>query len=137
MRGGTVAEQDGQLTVTRRYFSSPRFDEDLIRRIAFSLSNLGETVVHNAHLYQSGYITEEQSAISGRLERAAWTQHLSVEDARLFRNWARTKGIQFIEEADAWLGQRELPKHAWSADGGRALGIGVYYFEDRESDLTA
>jgi hypothetical protein len=130
VRSGTVTEELGLLVVTRRFFSSPRFDEDLIRRIAFSLSNLGETLVHNVQLYQNTTISDEQSATSGRLERAAWTQHLSQEHARQFRVWIRDKGIRFIEDADAWLGAHELPRNVWDSKRTCRLGIGVYYFEE-------
>jgi hypothetical protein len=129
-RSGAVTEELGFLVVTRRFSSSPRFDEDLIRRIAFSLSNLGETLVHNVQLYQNTAISDEQSATSGRLERAAWTQHLNEENARHFRIWIRDKGIRFIEDADAWLGAHELPRNVWDSERTRRLGIGIYYFEE-------
>ncbi len=126
-----IISEDGEFVSARqRFFSSAHFDTDLVRRIAFSLANLGETVVHNVKLYHLSDVSKEMSETLGRLERAAWTQHLKAEDVERFKRWIRQRAIIFVEEADDWLGQHELPKSEWKRTAPRSVGIGVYYFEE-------
>lgn len=127
-RAGTVEEIDGLLVVKQRYFVSAAFDEDLINRITFALTNLGSTVVHNAELYHAQGSNAPMTA--GRLERSAWTERLSEADRIEFRAWVRLQGAKFVEDANQWLGERELPKEAWKSHPPRTLGVGVYYFEE-------
>lgn len=127
-RAGTIEDSDGLLVVKQRYFVSAAFDEDLINRITFALTNLGSTVVHNAELYHAR--GTNAPATAGRLERSAWTERLSEADQAQFRAWVRQQGAKFVEDANQWLGERELPKAAWQAHTPRTVGVGVYYFEE-------
>jgi len=132
-RGGIVDEQDGVLLVQGRIHLPLNFDEDLIRRITFSMSNLNATVAFNAQLFaRKSETTDQTTAILGKFERSAWTDRLSVESVPMFRDYVRQEGNRFLEEADAWIGEREIPRRAWPSHEPRILGVGVYYFEEDE-----
>jgi hypothetical protein len=129
-RAGTVSESDGGLlTVQQRYFHSTYFDEDFVRRIAFSLENLATTVVHNARLHREANFDERMNVRFGRFERCAWTEHLGDEATEAFKVWARQEGSRFIERVDSWLGEHELPRERWN-EPPKSVGVGVYYFEE-------
>lgn len=130
-RVATIRElPDGLLLPDRRYFYSPQFDTDFIKRIAFSLANLSSTVVHNAELFRHSTISEADNDRLGRFERCAWTEYMPVEAQNAFRAWVRTEGVQFIERADQWIGENEYQKQDWSVSNRRSIGVGVYYFEE-------
>jgi hypothetical protein len=126
IRAGTVKEIDGGLFVCERWFRPARFDEDFVHRIAFSLENLGATIVHNAGLYQQ---RGSASPEVGRFERIAWTEQLSDDAREAFRSRVRRDGERFIDDAIDWIGKNELPRSEWT-DAPRALGVGLYYFEE-------
>jgi hypothetical protein len=131
-RDGAVKETtDGLLSVRARWFRPAYFDEDFVRRIAFSLEHLGTTIVHNAALYQRPGFSKEVAAELGRFERLAWSERLDDAKIQLFRQWVRTEGAQFIEDADHWIGKNEPPLDAWTANG-RTVGVGIYYFEEND-----
>jgi hypothetical protein len=128
--GVAIEDADGGLTALSRYFHSTNFDEDFIRRIAFSLQNLASTVVHNAELHQDPAFDEAMNVRLGRFERCAWAEHIGDLGREQFRIWARQEGARFIERVDSWLGEHEMPEKEWESTPGRTVGVGVYYFEE-------
>jgi len=126
-RAGTVIEdRDRDLTVRERYFYPAAFHEDFVRNAAFALTNLGNTLVHNATL-----VGNENAIRQGRFERFAWTQYLTTESAVAFKSWVRVEGTSFIERADDWIGKKEV-RHRDRRVENRTVGVGVYYFEEEE-----
>jgi hypothetical protein len=129
-RDGAVDETpEGLLAVRARWFRPTYFDEDFVRRIAFSLQNLGATIVHNAGMYQRPEFTKRSAAELGRFERLAWSERLDDEKIQLFKTWVQLEGARFIENADHWIGTNELAVDSWTAEG-RAVGVGIYFFEE-------
>jgi hypothetical protein len=51
----------------------------------------------------------------------------------MFREYVRHEGTRFLQEADHWLGQHEIPRHAWPSHTPKILGVGLYYFEEDEA----
>jgi hypothetical protein len=129
IRAGTVAEDaSGLLVVQERYFYPAAFNEDFMRNAAFALKNLGETLVHNAQL--AGDETSPAPIRHGRFERFAWTDRLNEPAIEEFKQWVRSEGTRFIEQADDWIGKHEIA----GADTGnrRTAGVGLYYFQEDE-----
>ena len=132
-RAGTIRQlPNGLLIPDRRYFYSSQFDSDFVKRIAFSLSNLCSTVVHNAELNKDSLLTEQDNDRFGRFERCAWTERMSPEAIEAFRTWVRSEGTRFVERADTWIGENELQRPDWKDEDRRVVGVGVYYFEEDE-----
>ena len=130
-RAGVIAEDaSGRIVATKRYLHPAEFDEDFVRNIAFSIQNLATTIAHNADLMHTENYSEEINERYGRFERFAWTNHISAETEDAFRAWIRKEGAEFVERADDWLGEKELPRSEWGSHVPRTAGVGVYYFHD-------
>jgi hypothetical protein len=121
---------DGLLSVSQPFFYSRTFNEDSIRVLAFSISNLGSTLVHNAALHQSAQLSQEKRKELGRLERSVWSEHLSAEGVARFKAWVRLAAPRFLEDANHMIGETELPRSERGTEAPRAVGIGLYYFEE-------
>ena len=121
---------DGLLSVIQPYFYSRTFDEDSVRRLAFSIGNLGSTLVYNASLHQRSDLSHEKRTELSRLERGVWSEHLTEEGVARFKAWVDTAAPRFLEEANHLIGENEPPKTKWDATRPRAVGIGVFYYEE-------
>jgi hypothetical protein len=130
-KAGLLAQTaDGLLSVSQSFFYSRVFDQDFIRGLAFSMSNLGSTLVHNAAVHQRTDIPNERKGELGRLERAAWSEHLSEEGVAKFKAWVDDAAPRFLRESNRLIGESELPKSAWGTARPRSVGVSVYYFEE-------
>jgi len=130
-QAGTVTQDsEGLLLPQERFFFATELDEDLIRVICFSLSNLASTVVHNANVRRDSDASSGVCPEHAYLERVAWTEHISPSATLDFRDWVRKEGSRFIEVADSRIGQCELPKNAWADTNQKVVGVGIYYFEE-------
>lgn len=123
-------DAEGLLVVRQLSFYSRRFDEDFIHGIAFSSSNLGWTLAHNAFVHQRMDLSNEEKRLLGRLERVAWSEHLSEEGTARFKKWVDDAAPRFLLESNRRIAENELPRTAWASSRPRATGIGVYYFEE-------
>jgi hypothetical protein len=123
-------DENGQLTVRQPFFYARRFDQDFIRVLAFSASNLGSTLTHNASVHRRSDLSNEEKRQLGRLERAIWSERLTPEGIARFRAWVEEAAPVFLEGANHRIGEFELQKEAWDTHRPRAVGVGVYYFEE-------
>jgi hypothetical protein len=130
LQAGTVEEVDGLLIVRKHFFYPTELDDDFVRRVLFSISNLASTVVHNTRLRRAQGFSEAVNLKDGFLERFAWAEHLSPEATWQFRDWVRREGGRFLENADVHLGENETPRRSWSPENDRFVGVGLYYFEE-------
>jgi hypothetical protein len=128
-------DTDGSLLPRHRFFVPIQLDEDLIRGMFFSLSNLGRTVAHNADLRRSLDFRVDANLDHIFLERVAWTSHISLDAKLAFRKWVREEGARFIDVADSSLGENELPRAAWTAENRGVVGVGIYYFEEEKPSV--
>jgi hypothetical protein len=128
--GVLTQDSDGFLSVSQSFFYSRVFDQDFIRGLAFSMNNLGSTLVHNAAVHQRTDISNDKKRELGRLERAAWSEHLDEEGIAKFKAWVDDVAPQFLRESNRFIGENELPKSAWNSARPRAVGVSVYYFEE-------
>lgn len=128
--GILVEAKDGLLCVTQPYIFARRYDEDLIRNLAFSLGNLGSTLAFNASVHQRAGSADEKKQDRARLERGVWSEHLSKEGAARFKKWVEAAAPTFLEEAYQLIGENELPKSQWPTTTPRAIGVTVFYYEE-------
>jgi Family of unknown function (DUF6502) len=130
-RAGVLTQNpEGLLCVSQSFFYSRVFDRDFIRGIAFSLSNLGATLIHNAAVHQRTDIPNERKRELGRLERTAWSEHLNDEGIARFKAWVDESAPRFLRESNTLIGELEPPKRSWTQDRPRSVGVSVYYFEE-------
>lgn len=128
--GVLVQDATGLLVVRQPYFFSRKFDEDFIHQLAFSMTNLGSTVLHNAIVHQRVELSHETKTELSRLERGVWSEHLGQEGAARFKAWVDVAAPRFLEEANHLIGEAELPRGEWGAMPPRAVGVGVFYYEE-------
>lgn len=130
-RAGVLTQSsEGLISVSQSFFYSRVFDRDFIRGIAFSLSNLGATLTHNAAVHQRTDISNERKRELGRLERAAWSENLSDEGIAKFKAWVDESAPRFLEASNKLIGELEPPKRSWTQHRPRSVGVSVYYFEE-------
>jgi hypothetical protein len=116
----------------RNFFNSADRD-DLMEKVLYSVRNLLETVEFNARSFdQKPSGGRLQSNISPRFERNVWTNKLDQKAAAEFRAWLTEHGQAFLEQADKFIGEREIhePDQVSSKP---ILGLGLYYYEQDPS----
>lgn len=129
--GAAFEDEQGNVTPGGRYFYPDKFDEDFVRNAAYALRNLGNTLVHNAAIWAENDVLDDPSIGRRiRFERWAWTERLTSESIASFKEWVRSEGTGFIEKADDWIGQNEVPKAVQLEAEPKAVGVGLYYFEE-------
>jgi hypothetical protein len=128
--GVLTQNEEGLLVIKQPFFYPRQFDEDFIRGLAFSFGNLGSTLVHNTQVHQRPDLSNEEKRLLGRLERVAWSEHLTEEGVRAFKAWVDDAAPRFLDESNKRIGEHELPLSNWSESRPRAIGLGVYYFEE-------
>lgn len=130
-RAGVLKQdEDGLLLVTQPFFYSRQVDEDFIRGLGFSLSSLGSTLLHNATVHQRTDISNEKKRELGRFERVAFSENMSEKQIAELKAWVDESALRFISEAQRVIGERELHSSGWPNARPRAVGVGVYYFEE-------
>ncbi len=132
MRVGAIRrDRAQQLLPQERYFYPADFDEDFVHNAAFALRSLGDTLVYNATIWAAADGAGDQCAAEeSRFERVAWTDRFTPEVTAAFKAWVRAEGTKFIEEADDWIGKNEGTKERPFPGEPRAVGVGLYYFEE-------
>lgn len=118
----------------KAYYTPTEFDKKFVRSMSFSLSNLAETLVHNAKIHSNG---GGEALRDGRFERYVWTSRLSQADLEEFRLLAERKCAALLSELDEWIGEREQRFEVNNAAGHAVsgtstepgVGVGVYYFK--------
>ena len=137
-RAGAVEEDEkGQLRPVKNWFGpSSSVDGKFLRSMSFSLGNLADTLAINADLASRG----ELKGSKGRLERYVWTGAISEQDATEFKILAEFRARALVDELDRWIGEREQGWIRKSEDFASSVelkavrsGLGVYYFEERDS----
>ena len=132
LQNAGIVRQDssGLLSVGQKFFYSRQFDEDFVRGLGFSLSSLGSTLVHNAMIHKRTDLPNERKRELGRLERTVWSEHMNDREIAKLKTWVDEAALRFLVEADQVVGKSEVR----SSDRGhvprRAVGVGVYYFEE-------
>lgn len=130
-KAGVLQPQaDGPLSVSQKFFYARNVDEDFIRGLGFSLSSLGSTLVHNATVHQRTDITNEKKRELGRFERVAFTEHMNDKGRTKLRAWVDGAASKFMSDAQFVIGQNEAHDLESLGERPRAVGVGVYYFEE-------
>jgi len=130
LRSGALMElRSGELMATRAFHMPLSVDLGFIRSMAFSLSNLIETVLYNSGLDETAGDDE------GRLERYVWSSRVTASDVAEFRVLAGNEASSLLLKLDQWLGEREQQNlsnrsaESNNLETNRGCGLGIYYFE--------
>jgi hypothetical protein len=128
--GLLTQDSEGLLSARQSFFYPNTFDEDSIRVYAFTMSNLGATIAHNAALHQRTELSYEKKKELVRMERSVWSEYLSEEGIARFKAWINFAVPPFLNDADHVIGEAEIPWSERDKTEPRAVGVGIYYFEE-------
>jgi hypothetical protein len=128
---GIVSQNDeGLLSPTQSYTYARAFDADFVRGLAFSFASLGTTLVHNTAVAQRQDLSVGHRLALARLERTAWSEHLTSASMQELKQWVDESAPRFLEQANQFIGRHELPRTQWATTPPRAVGVGVYFFQE-------
>jgi len=114
---GAVRETPaGKLRVLERYYMPTQLATEAVVRSGAVLTDFSATVVHNL-LAGEKPTRFEARATNLRVKRAA---------ARTFQAYLERHALEFLEEADDWLSERE----AGDDESSTRLGVGVYMIRE-------
>jgi hypothetical protein len=128
--GLLTQNSDGLLSVSQPFFYPNTFDEDFIRIYAFTMSNLGSTIAHNAALHQRTELSYERKKELARMERSVWSEYLSEQGIARFKSWVNSAVPRVLEDANHIIGEGEVSRAERDTRTPRAIGVGIYYFEE-------
>lgn len=112
---------DGTLRVLRRDYVYSKLDPEIVRRMSTALHDHAATLVHN--------LAEENSG-SERFEAMADNACIPRSKADEFRALVEQKGLEFLQEIDAWLGENATDITTGAGTHTIRLGVGVYLVHD-------
>jgi hypothetical protein len=127
-RAGLATETaQGTLVPRKRYSVAASFSEDYLRRLAFSLRTHAGTLAHNA-IVRSQADAMSQPRAETRFDRAAYSGRMTWASINAFKQWVRSEGESFIEEADDWIGSHESARDQQDPEPCPIAGVGIYFF---------
>jgi len=123
---GAIEElADGRLRPLSRSYVPHGMSAERLRLWASAMSDLANTIEHNASRNEGAPVRFERRALSLKVDPRALPE---------FRQLLATEGQALLERIDDWLSAHEIPD-AQPRDSIR-LGVGIYHIEDRKSGRT-
>jgi len=121
-RVGAIEElSDGRLRALKSVFTPADLDDRLAVALELSLRRLGETILFN---------TDPSSQDEVRVERTVTTKPMSEADLGRLRYMARGRLEEFTLAMQEFFSTYESFHQEADSEAGKAVGIGVYYFEE-------
>lgn len=119
---GLIEEtQTGNLRVLKRDYIYSTLDPDIVRQMSVALHDHADTLDHNLN-------SARKSAT--RFEGLADNAHVSARSAKAFAKLVETRGMDFVQEMDAWLSKHEVDTSKTTKSRKVRLGVGVYLIHD-------
>lgn len=124
--------EDGLIRPLKRYISGADIDEKLIIGLSMSIYPAILTLGHNC---------DPKNADQTWVQRVAASKYVRKEDMQKIRRITRDRLVDFTESVDDLFGAYETlhkeEEGSMDAGQGRAVGVGVFYFEEdkNETDL--
>ena len=122
LRLGLVEEMDsGDLKVLKRDYLYTTLDPEMVRQMGVALHDHAETLDHNLN---------DARKTPARFERLADNAHVSARSAKTFMKLVEDRGMEFLNEMDAWLSQHEIDESKSTSSREARLGVGIYLIHD-------
>jgi hypothetical protein len=119
---GLISEgSDGRLKVLQRDYVYTTLDPEIVRQMSVALHDHATTLEHNLN-------PERKKPI--RFERMADNARISSRSAKTFMKLVENRGMEFLQEIDAWLSTHETVESNGDTDRSVRLGVGVYLIHD-------
>jgi hypothetical protein len=119
---GLIEEmENGQLKALKRDYVYTTLDPDIVRQMSVALHDHAETLDHNLNSARKTPV---------RFERLADNARVSVRSAKTFMTLVEDRGMDFLNEMDAWLSRHEVDASKSISSREVRLGVGVYLIHD-------
>ena len=119
---GLIQElDDGSVRVLKRDVIYTSLDPEMVRQLGVALHDHAATLEHNLN---------EERKLPARFEGLADNAVVSVGAANDFEKFVEGRGLEFLQEVDAWLANHEVDDPEDTATRKIRLGAGVYLIHD-------
>ena len=119
---GLIEEtENGQLRVLKRDYVYTTLDPDMVRQMSVALHDHAATLDHNLNSARKS---------PARFERLADNARVSARSAKTFMKLVEERGMDFLNEMDAWLSRHEIDESKSTSSREVRLGVGVYLIHD-------
>jgi hypothetical protein len=119
---GLIATQsDGTLRVLHRDYIYSTLDPEIIRQMGVALHDHAATLDHN--------LNPDRGAAT-RFERLADNARIPAHKVDAFHAFIEERGLEFLQDVDAWLSKHELDEQDASVERTVRLGAGAYLIHD-------
>lgn len=112
---------NGRLRVLHRDYIYSSLDPEIIRQMGVALHDHAATLDHN--------LNPERGAAT-RFERLADNATIPADKADAFHAFIEERGLEFLQDVDAWLSQHEIDDQDASGIRTVRLGAGAYLIHD-------
>lgn len=122
MSHGLIEETaDGDVRVLQRDYVYSRLDPEIIRQMGVALHDHAATLDHNLN---------EERRSEPRFERLADNAKIPEEKVDAFQSYVEERGLQFLQDIDAWLSQHQVEDEDASIMRTVRLGAGAFLIRD-------
>ena len=112
---------DGKVKVLQRDYMYTTLDPEIVRQMSVALHDHATTLEHNINPQRKKPV---------RFERMADNARISARSAKTFMKLVENRGMEFLQEIDAWLSTHETNELDGDSDRNLRLGVGVYLIYD-------
>ena len=124
--GAVEEDEDGNLSVTRRVFTSSSEHERLLTLLVHGAYSMLSNIAHN---------TDSEREGGSWAQRIAYTQSLSRDDTGQLRRVARDRIAEFAESIDdIFIAYEALHKNGNRDKEKPTVAVGVFYFEELDEN---
>jgi len=119
---GLIQELDnGRVRVLKRDVVYTSLDPEMVRQLGVALHDHAATLEHNLN---------EERELPPRFEGIADNAVVAASAANEFEKYVEGRGLEFLQEIDAWLASHEVDDPADTTTRKIRLGVGVYLIHD-------
>jgi len=120
-RGLLQELENGDVRVLKRDVIYTNLDPEMVRQMGVALHDHAATLDHNLN---------EERETTPRFEGLADNISVSANAAAAFQDYLDARGLDFLQEVDAWLSKHEVEDKDDAGERKIRLGVGVYLIHD-------
>jgi len=120
-RGLLQELENGDVRVLKRDVVYTNLDPEMVRQMGVALHDHAATLDHNLN---------DERETAPRFEGLADNISVSVNAAAAFQDFLDARGLDFLQEVDAWLSKHEVDDKDDANERKLRLGAGVYLIHD-------
>ena len=120
-RGLIEKLEDGRIRVLKRDYVYSELDPEIIRLLGLALHDHAATLEHNL---------DPQRPSPRRFEAIANNDRITPRAFKTFQKIVESRGLEFLEDIDAWLSEHEIDAREDNDAETVRLGVGVYLIYD-------